>query len=179
MKREEKKQAVADLHEKFSRSTVAILMEFRGLDMTEMTELRRKLRSVKGELRVVKNTLARRAAEGTGMAGSREAFKGPIAVTFGFDDPVSPMKVLGEFIDKRAEKVKVKLGIVEGRVMDAGTLKVLASLPKKEILISNLIGRLKGPMTGLIWGLNGLLRNLVVVLDAVGEKKSSGKSSSP
>ena len=91
--REEKQREISELHEKFRSSSVAILMEFNGLDVSEITELRQKLRGVKGELRVVKNTLARRAVEGTRMASTETAFEGPIAVTFGYDDPVAPAKI--------------------------------------------------------------------------------------
>jgi len=173
MKREEKQQVVNELHEKFSTATVAILTEFNGLGVSEMTELRQKLRSVKGELRVVKNTLARRAAEGTSMTATQDAFQGPIAVTFGYADPVAPAKILKEFVDKRTEKIRVKIGVVEGQVLDAVGLKRVASLPKKEVLIADLMSRMQSPMSGLVGGLQGILRKFVYALSAIQKKQTT------
>jgi large subunit ribosomal protein L7/L12 len=173
MKREEKQQLVNELHEKFSTATVAILAEFNGLGVSEMTELRQKLRSVKGELRVVKNTLARRAAEGTSMTATQNAFQGPIAVTFGYADPVAPAKILKEFVDKRTEKIKIKIGVVEGQVLDAKDLKRVASLPKKEVLIAVLMSRMQSPMSGLVGGLQGILRKFVYALSAIQKKQTT------
>jgi large subunit ribosomal protein L7/L12 len=173
MKREEKQQLVNELHEKFSTATVAILTEFNGLGVSEMTELRQKLRGVKGELRVVKNTLARRAVEGTSMTATLDAFQGPIAVTFGYADPVAPAKILKEFVDKRTEKIKVKIGVVEGQVLDSMGLKRVASLPKKEVLIADLMNRMQAPMSGLVGGLQGILRKLVYALSAIQKKQTT------
>lgn len=173
MKREEKQQLVNELHEKFSTATVAILTEFNGLGVSEMTELRQKLRGVKGELCVVKNTLARRAVEGTSMTATQEAFQGPIAVTFGYADPVAPARILKEFVDKRTEKIKVKIGVVEGQVLDSKDLKRVASLPKKEVLIANLMSRMQSPMSGLVGGLQGILRKFVYTLSAIQKKKTT------
>jgi ribosomal protein L10 len=173
MKRDEKQVLVDELHEKFSTATVSILMEFNGLGVSEMTELRQKLRGVKGELRVVKNTLARRAVEGTSMTATREAFQGPIAVTFGYADPVAPAKILKEFVDKRTDKLKVKIGVVEGQVLDSMGIKRVASLPKKEVLISDLMSRMQSPMYGLVGGLQGILTKLVYALSAVREKQAA------
>ncbi len=173
MKREEKQQLVNELHEKFSTATVAILTEFNGLGVSEMTELRQKLRGVKGELCVVKNTLARRAIEGTGMTATHDAFQGPVAVTFGYADPVAPAKILKEFVDKRTEKIKVKIGVVEGQVLDSAGLKRVASLPKKEVLIADLMSRMQSPMSGLVGGLQGILRKFVYALSAIQKKQTT------
>ncbi|MBI3994661.1 MAG: 50S ribosomal protein L10 [Nitrospirae bacterium] len=173
MKREEKQQLITELHEKFSTASVAILMEFNGLGVSEMTELRQKLRGAKGELQVVKNTLARRAADGTNMKATQDAFQGPTAVTFGYGDPVAPARILKEFVDKRTEKVKVKIGMVEGQVLDAAGLKKVASLPKKEVLIADLMSRMQSPMYGLVGGLQGILRKLVYALSAIRDKSTA------
>ena len=169
--REEKKQAVEELHKKFSTSKVAILVEFTGLSVSEITDLRNDLRKAKGELKVVKNTLARRAVEGTGLSGSVDAFTGPIAVTFGYEDPVSPVKVLKKFGSKVKGKTKLKVGIVEGVLVDTDEINRVADLPSKEVLLSTLVGRLQSPMTGLVMGLQGIIRQVVYVLSAIQEKK--------
>lgn len=173
LNREQKQQMVEELHKKFSTSTVAILMEFKGLDVLEMTELRQKLRGAKGELRVVKNTLARRAAEGTTMAPNGALFEGPIAVTFGYADPVAPAKVVREFIEKRADRIKVKAGVIEGQIVDAKGIRSVAALPRKEVLVADVIGRLQSPIRGLVGGLQGILRSLVYVMAAVRDKQNN------
>jgi len=176
MKREEKQQLVNELHEKFSTATVAILTEFKGLGVSEMTELRQKLRGAKGELRVVKNTLAKRAAEGTTVSAAREAFQGAIAVTFGYEDPVAPARILKEFVDKRTEKIKVKIGVVEGQVLDAKGLKAVALLPKKEVLIADLLSRMQSPVSGLVCGLQGIIRKFVYTVSAIRDQQSTKTS---
>jgi large subunit ribosomal protein L7/L12 len=176
MKRQEKQQLVNELHEKFSTATVAILTEFKGLGVSEMTELRQKLRGVKGELRVVKNTLAQRAAEGTNVSATREAFQGPIAIAFGYDDPVAPARILKEFVDKRTEKIKVKIGVVEGQVLDSKGLKAVASLPKKEVLIADLLSRMQSPVSGLVGGLQGIIRKFVYAVSAIRDQQSTKTS---
>jgi len=173
MKLEEKQRLVDELHEKFSTASVAILTEFNGLGVSEMTELRQKLRGVKGELCVVKNTLARRAVKGTSMTGTRDSFQGPIAVTFGYADPVAPAKIIKEFIEKRTEKIKVKIGVVEGQLLDPNALKRVAGLPKKEVLISDLLGRMQSPISGLVGGLQGIVRKFVYVLSAIQKKQTT------
>jgi len=176
MKREEKQQLVNELHQKFSTATVAILTEFKGLGVSEMTELRQKLRGVKGELRVVKNTLAQRASEGTKVSGTREAFQGPIAVAFGYDDPVAPAKILKEFVDKRTEKIKVKIGVVEGQVLDSKGLNAVASLPKKEVMIADLLSQMQSPVRGLVGGLQGIIRKFVYTVSAIRDQQSTKTS---
>ncbi|MBI3610892.1 MAG: 50S ribosomal protein L10 [Nitrospirae bacterium] len=177
MGREEKQKLVDELHGKFSTATIAILTEFNGLAVSEMTELRQKLREAKGELRVVKNTLARRAAEGTGMTATRDAFEGPIAVTFGYADPTAPARILKEFVEKRTEKIKMKIGVVEGQVLDPKGLKRVASLPKKEVLIADLMSRMQSPISGLVGGLQGILRKLVYSVTAIRDKQTTTQSS--
>lgn len=173
MKREEKQRRVNELHEKFLTSTVAILMEFSRLNVAETTELRRKLREAKGELCVVKNTLARRAVEGTRMAVTRDAFQGPIAVTLGYADPVRPTQILNEFVDKRAEKIKVKVGMVEGQILDSKGLKWVASLPTKKVLVAELISRIQSPINGLVGGLQRLLRKFLYVMVAIQNQRTT------
>lgn len=169
--RERKQQVVKDLHKKFSEAKVAILMEFSGLSVADMTELRRKLRKQKGELKVVKNSLARRAVEGTALSEAADAFKGPIAVTFGFEEPVGPAKVIKEFTDEVKGKAKIKVGIVEGNFSDEQAINRVAALPKKEVLLATLVNRMQSPITGLVCGLQAIIRQVVIVLAAVQEKK--------
>src|SRR5437879_12179157 len=121
MRKDLKGQAVAELHEKFGRARVAVLTETVGLNGNEVTELRRLLRGVKAELKVVKNTLAVLACEGTPMAGVKEHFKGALSVAIGYDDPALTAELLRGFIAEgpRDEKTRISVGGVEGNGVDA------------------------------------------------------------
>lgn len=171
MRKEAKQKQISELHEKFSTATVAILTEYKGLNVTEMTELRRQLRSVNAELRVVKNTLAVRAAEGTRLSEAKPAFQGPVAVALGYADPVAPARIVKEFSDKK-EQLKIKLGVIEGRVIDSKNLKAVARLPKREVLLANLVGQLQLPFTEVVWCLEGILRQFIGTVQAIKEKKA-------
>jgi ribosomal protein L10 len=175
MKREEKEKQIQELHEKFSSATVAIMAEYSGLNVEDLTDLRRLLRKADAEFRVVKNTMAVRAAEGTSAVEAKPAFQGPIAVAFGYADPVPPTKIMKEFADKK-EMLKIKMGVIEGRIVDAKNIKFIAQLPSREVLIANLVSQLQAPITGVVWVLEGLMQQLVGTLDAIREKKGSEAS---
>ncbi len=173
MKKEDKATAVAELNEKFARARLAILTECTGLPVNHLTELRKQLRSVKAEYKVVKNTLAIRAAEGTMLAEVKPHFKGPLGVVIGYDDPVLPAKVLREFIqaEKRDEKIKITVGVLEGKLLQAAQLAAVAKLPKKEILIAMMLAAMQGPVRGFVYALSGILRGFVGVISAIQDKK--------
>jgi len=171
MNREEKKASVSQLNEKFSRASVAILAEFSGMGVEEMREVRKELRGVEGELQVVKNKLAVRAAAGTAVEGLNSHFKGTTAVAFGYADPVTPTKALKSIADKQ-KKLKIKAGVIEGKVVNLEDFKKIALLPPKEVLIAELIGRFNGPVTGFAGSLNGILSKFVRALDAVQQQRA-------
>ena len=168
--------AIAELHEKFSRARVALLTETVGLTSNEATELRRQLRGAKAELKVVKNTLAMLAADGTPMAGIKEYFKGALSVAIGYDDPALPAKVLRDFIakEKRDKKMRITVGMVEGNVFDAARIKAVAELPSRQVLLSRLLGGLQAPISGLAGTLQGILSNFVGILIAIKEQPKEG-----
>lgn len=170
MKREEKEKRIEALHDRFSKATVAILTSFSGLGMEELTQLRQKLRGVKAEISVVKNTLALRAVEGTGLAQAKDVFKGPIAVTIGYDDPILPTKILQDFIQKQTPKMQVRAGWVEGRMLTGLEVSHVASLPGRERLLAEAFARLRSPLYRLVMDLYALPRNLVWTLMAVKNK---------
>ena len=176
MRKELKGQAVAELHEKFGRARVAVLTETVGLNGNEVTELRRLLRGVKAELKVVKNTLAVLASEGTPMAGVKEHFKGALSVAIGYDDPALPAKILRDFIakEKRDKKMRITVGMVEGNVFDAARIKAVAELPSRQVLLSQLLGGMQGPLSGLVGTLTGILGNFIGVLIAIKDKPKEG-----
>lgn len=173
MKKEEKATAVAELTEKFGRARLAILTECAGLPVNQVTELRRQLRGAKAEYRVVKNTLAARAVEGTTIAGVKAQFKGPLGVVIGYDDPVLPTKVLRDFIgaEKRDEKMRIMVGVLEGKVVQPAELAAVAKLPKKEVLIAMLLSAMQGPIRGVVYTLNAVLSKFVRVIAAIQDKK--------
>lgn len=169
--REEKQKVVAELKDKFSRARAAILTDYKGLNVAEMTELRSKLREQSIEYKVVKNTLTRLALKDLNY-NLDEYLEGPTAVAFGYDDPVTPAKILMDFA-KEHKNLEIKGGIVEGRVFDKATVEQLAKLPRKEELIAKAVGSIQSPLFGIVWVLQGPLRDLVYTLQAIQEKKAS------
>jgi len=173
MKKEDKSVAVEDLHDRFSRARLAILAECGGMSVNQITQLRRQLRGVKAELRVVKNTLASRASEGTSLSSMKSLFKGQSALVIGYDDPVLPTKIFRDFIraEKCGDKIQWRCGILEGAVLDPAQLIATADLPSKEALLSMLLSAMQGPLRGLVEVIQGILREFVAVLAAIQEKK--------
>jgi large subunit ribosomal protein L7/L12 len=173
MNKEEKATAVAELAEKFGRARLAIVTECVGLSVNQVTALRRQLRSAKAEYRVVKNTLAIRAAEGTTLLGLTSHLKGPTGVVIGYDDPVLPTKILRDFItaEKREEKIRITLGVLEGKVVQPAELAAIAKLPPREVLIAMLLSAMQGPIRGVVYTLHAVLSKFVRVIAAIEDKK--------
>ncbi len=179
MKKEEKATAVAELHEKFSRAKLAVMTECSGLPVNDITELRKQLRGAKAEFKVVKNTMAARAVDGTTLIAAKPYFKGPMALMIGYDDPVLPTKILRDFIkgEKREEKIKIAVGVLDGKLVQAAQIAAVASLPSKPVLLSMLLSTMQGPVRGLVYTLNGVLGQFVRVLAAIqGTKGDSDMS---
>jgi len=180
MKKEEKATAVAELHEKFSRAKLAVMTECSGLPVNDVTELRKQLRGAKAEFRVVKNTLAARAVDGTTLVEAKPYFRGPLALMIGYDDPVLPTKILRDFIkgEKREEKIKIAIGVLDGKLMQPAQIAAVASLPSKPVLLAMLLSAMQGPVRGLVYTLNGVLGKFVRVLAAIqGTKKGDSTMS--
>ena len=173
MKKDLKAPAVAELAELFGRARIAILTESVGLPVNQVTELRKQLRGVKAEYRIMKNTLAIRASEGTGLAGLKAHLKGPTGMVIGYDDPVLPAKILRDWIgaEKRDEKIKVTVGVLEGKLVQAADLAAIAKLPKKEVLIAMLLSAMQGPIRGVVYTLSAVLSKFVRVVAAIQDKK--------
>ena len=163
MRKEEKAQAIAELREKFTRARAAFLTECTGLEGHEVTELRRLLRRAHAELKVVKNTLAIRAADGTPLGLAKEHFRGPVSVAISYDDPALPAKILRDFIakDKRDQKMRITIGVVEGNLLDASRVKAVADLPPRNALLSRLLAGLQSPLVGLAGTMNGIMIRFV------------------
>ncbi len=176
MKREDKSAVVDNLREKFSRAKVAILAECSGLPVNQISDLRKQLRNAQAEYRVVKNTMAARAVDGTTLVEAKPFFKGPLAMVIGYDDPVLPAKILRDFIqaEKRDQKITIKLGLMDGKVLEPAQVNAVATLPGREVLLSMLLSAMQGPARGLVYALNGIIRDIVGVIYAIQEKKKEG-----
>ncbi len=149
MNRTEKEQVIGELHEKMAKAKAAIVAEPRGLDVETVTALRKKLRDSKVEYRVVKNTLAARAAKGTSLEPLAEKFVGPTAIVMSYDDVVVPAKLLAEFMKDR-ENFAIRTAVIEGKVIDAKGVQALAKLPGLPQLRQQLAAMIAQPATKLV-----------------------------
>ena len=170
MHRSEKEQVVQRLNEKFSRARAAIAVEFGKLSVATVTQLRRKLREGKVEYKVLKNTLAKRAAQGTPIEQVSDDFVGPVALCLAYDDVVAPAKILTDFI-KDLETVKVKSAVVEGRKIDARGVQALAKLPGLPELRATILAMINQPATKLARTIAAPGTQLARVIQARAEQK--------
>jgi len=169
LKRVEKEKVVKVLQEKFSEAETVVLTDYRGLDTTAMNELRRQLREVSVEYRVVKNTLMLRASEGNDVGLLKDYFAGPSAVALSYEDPVAPAKVLVKF-GKDHTALEIKAGVLGGKVVDVEDIKQLARLPSREDLLSQLLSVFNGPARSFVTVLSAVPRDFLGVLNAIKEK---------
>ena len=170
MKLDAKQQITEDLHDRFARSAIIVLTDYKGLDVTSINDLRRKLRESNIEYQVVKNTLLVRAAEDTEVALIKDHFKGPSAVAISYDDPVAPAKVLTQFA-KENNKLEIKVGVLNGKVLDLQALKALATLPSKEVMLAHLLSTINAVPTSFVRVLAEVPRSLLNVLTAIKDQK--------
>ncbi len=168
MAKEEKIQQVADFKEKLGKAQVAVFTDFRGIDAGQMTDLRAKLRSKQVEFKVIKNTIIRRATDD--QEGFDKYCVGPTAVALGYSDPVAPAKALYEF-SKENPNLKIKVGLFKDQILDESQVIDLAKLPSREVLLAKLLGVLNFPITGMVTVLQGTIRNFLLTLRAIEEKK--------
>ena len=169
-RKEQKAEQVELLTEKLKKAKVAVLTDYRGLKVSQIQELRGKLRGGDVEYRVVKNTLARRAAEAAGYPQLQETIKGPVAIAFGYDDLSLPPRLINEFVRATRLKVDVVGGLVEGRVFNRDQIKQLADLPSREVLLAQLLGTLQSPVGQLVGIMQTPVQQLVGVLNAYKSK---------
>lgn len=149
MQKSEKEQLITELNEKFARAKTAIVAEFSKLDVATVTRLRKKFRDSGVDYKVLKNTLAKRAAKGTSLEVISEDFRGPVALAIGYGDVVAPAKILQEFI-KDLETIKVRSAVVEGKKVDAKGVQALAKMPGLPELRAQILGMLTQPAGKLV-----------------------------
>lgn len=170
MKRTDKEQLVSELTTKIRSASALYYTDFTGLNVKNMTELRRRLRRAGVEYVVVKNTLALRAVNDSGLAGSR--LKGPTGVVIG-KDAVAAAKVLSDFAKENEQKPEVKGGLLDGQPIDSAQVKKLASLPTREQMLAELGAGLQSPLAAFVGALNGLLYMWVGALEALRQQRES------
>ncbi|MGE7947722.1 50S ribosomal protein L10 [Lysinibacillus sp. NPDC093688] len=156
---ENKQVQVQEITEKFQNAASVVVVDYRGLNVTQVTELRKQLREAGVEFKVYKNTLTRRATEAVGLEGINDVLVGPNAIAFSNEDVVAPAKIINEFA-KKNEALEIKAGIIEGTISSAEDVKALAELPSREGLLSMLLSVLQAPV-----------RNFALATKAVAEQK--------
>ena len=171
MARPEKEATVAEVKERFQRAKAVVLTDYRGLNVAEVTELRKRLREAGVEYKVVKNTLATRAANETDLGELEGHLVGPIAMAFGYEDPAVPAKILANFA-RDHKNLELKAGILEGKVLGQAEVKALADLPSREQLLAMVAGVFQAPLRGLAIVLSGPLRNMAYGLEALRKQRA-------
>ncbi|MBW1842122.1 MAG: 50S ribosomal protein L10 [Deltaproteobacteria bacterium] len=172
MKLENKIRIAEDLRGRFAKSKVIIVTDYKGLNVTTINALRRKLQEVEVEFKVVKNTLLIRAAEDTNVALIKEHFKGPSAIAISYTDPVAPAKVLAEFAGE-FKKLEIKVGVMGDKVLDLSAIKALSQLPSREVLLGQVLSAMNGVPTAFVRALNDNIGRLLNVLTAIKDQKEA------
>ncbi len=170
MNKAEKEAVVKEVEEKLREAQTTIITDYRGLTVPEMAALRNELRQQGVEYKVYKNTLIKRAVDKLDIEGLNDFLTGPTALALSQEDPVAPAKVLAAFA-KENKSLGIKGGLLEGSIIDEATIKALAKLPSREILLGKLAGILQAPLAGLANVLNGPTRGLAAALSQVAEQK--------
>jgi len=159
-----KQPIVAEISELLDGAATAVAVDYRGLTVAQDTELRKQLREAGVTYKVYKNTLIKRAAEGTDFAALDPHLEGPTAIAVSKDDATAPARILAEFA-KKADKLEIKAGIVEGTYYDAKGMQVIATIPSREVLLGRLLGSMQSPIT-----------NFARVLKQIAEKQDGGEA---
>ncbi len=170
--KQEKEIILEELREMFKRSKVAVLADYRGLNVAAMTRLRRRMREKGCELKVAKNTLALKVTGEIGMEGLEKYFEGPTIMAFSGEDLVAPAKVMVDFIKETKSPMEIKGGILEGRAIDVRAVRDLADLPSREVLLARVLGGMQAPMYGFALVLQGTLRSFAYALEAIRKQKA-------
>lgn len=175
---EQKKTAVADMIEKLKTAQAGVLVDYRGLTVSEDTELRRKFREAGVDYTVVKNTLTRFAAKEVGLEELDGVLHGPTSLAISDSDPVAPAKIISDFA-KSNEKVEIKAGFLDGKVISLDEIKTLANTPSRDTLIAKIMGSLNAPVSNLVRTLQALVDNGVEPADIVKEAPAAEATEAP
>ncbi len=170
--REEKANKVAAVQEKFKAAKMAIVTEYRGLTVAQITRLRREIRQASGEYQVIKNTLVRRALKDTAYGSLDHLLQGPTGWVFGYEDPVALSKTLVKFVEEN-EKLAIKGGLFEGEFMDQAKVKVLAQMPSRPELQAKLLALMQAPVVQLLRLIQEPASRMVRLVEAIRKQKES------
>lgn len=167
-----KSDKVAQIKEKVEKAQVAIVTEYQGMSVEEITKLRRALQKEDGDYMVTKNTLAKLAIKGTSYEQLAELLTGPIAIAFGYGDQVMPAKALAKFI-KETEKGKIVGAVLDGKLLSESEAKALASLPSKQEIYAKMLGCINSPASGIANSINAVMSQLTRTMAAVRDQKTA------
>lgn len=170
MNREEKAAIVKELNGRFAEAKIAIITDYRGLTVPDLLELRRNLRKGAADFRVAKNTLLRRAVQGTGFEGLQDHFTGTSAIAVSSDDPVTPAKVLCEF-SKTHPALDIRTALLDGKLLSREEIVALSKLPDRDTLLAKLLSVMNAVPTGLVQVLSGVPRTFLYTLQAIKDQK--------
>ena len=169
---EAKQAIVQEIADKMKNAQGTVVVDYRGLNVEEVTELRKKARENNIDYKVYKNSMMRFAAKEAGVEGLLDVLVGPTAIAFCEDDPVTPAKLINDFAGEH-KALEIKAGVVEGKVLDVAGVKELAELPPREVLVAKVLAGLNAPISGFANVLNANLKGLVVALNAIAEQKGA------
>ncbi len=173
MKKSEKTALVEDLSSSFNRASIALVSEYRGMTAAESTEMRKRLRAVRGEMRIAKNTLVRHAIKGTKFEALDNNLGGQVGLILSYEDPVVLAKTFTAF-GPLGEKLKLRGAVLDGKALTPAEVQALATLPSREAIFGQLLGLLNAPATQLVRLLNEPGSSLARVIDAIGKKNGAG-----
>ena len=165
MNRREKEQIISDLHQQVERFKAVVLTNYRGLNVEQMNQLRRRLREEKASFNVVKNTLMKLASKGTDLEKLNDYFEGPTAIAVSQGDPISLAKILSDF-QKTQPLFEIKGGVIEGRVTPPQEVKAMASMPSREVILAQILGEVQTPGTQLAGVLYSAVQQVVNIVQA-------------
>ncbi|HEX6031710.1 MAG TPA: 50S ribosomal protein L10 [Tepidiformaceae bacterium] len=161
-----KVEMLAEIKDRMERASIAISADYRGLSVAQITELRRALRPADVEVKVVKNTLASMAAEQAGRPEMAQLLQGPTALAIGFGDPIAPVKALTEHLRAKRLQITIHGGWLEGKVLSQREVESLATMPSREQLIADVVGKLQSPLYNLAGLLQASMRNFAGLVEA-------------
>src|ERR1019366_166329 len=173
MNKSEKTALVEDLNQSFGRASIALVSEYRGMTAAESTEMRERLRAVRGEMRVAKNTLVRRAIKGTAYEALDSNLGGQVGLILSYEDPVVLAKTFAAF-GPLGDKLKLGGAVLDGKPLTPAQVQALAALPSRAVIFGQLLGLLNAPATQLVRLLNEPGSYLARVIDAIGKKNGAG-----
>jgi len=167
-----KSEKISQIKEKIEKAKVAIVTDYKGLSVEEITKLRRLIQKEDGDYMVTKNTLAKLAVKGTDYEVLTDAFTGPVAIAFGFEDQVAPAKALSKFI-KESKKGEILAAAMDGQLLSASEAKALANIPSKQEIYAKMLGCINSPASGIANSVNAVMSSLTRAVAAVRDKKSA------